>query len=200
MLVPHPTPRACYAAMISFVDKQVGRLMALLKELDLEEDTILLFINDNGQTEGLDVFNAGMRGKKCWAYEGGHRNGCFIHWPGGGLAEGRDIGRLTAHVDLLPTILDHVGLGEVEVAGSPGRSLEPMLHDREGRLLVNFVGRFENLQADFNRVCGKLGLQEPALPHRNKSDKKSRDTRRRERSLPPCGRHRRTRCRSATRR
>lgn len=57
-----------------------------------------------------------------------------------------------------------------------------MLHDREGRLLVDFVGRFENLQADFDRVCAKLGLGESALPHRNKSDKKSRDTRRRVRN------------------
>ena len=46
----HPTPRACYAAMISFADKQVGRLMALLKELDLDENTIVLFTSDNGTT------------------------------------------------------------------------------------------------------------------------------------------------------
>jgi len=48
--LPHPTPKACYAAMISFLDEQVGRLMSLLKELRLDEDTIVLFSSDNGVT------------------------------------------------------------------------------------------------------------------------------------------------------
>ena len=54
-----------------------------------------------------------------------------------------------------------------------------MLHDADGRLLVDFVGRFETLQADFDRVCERLGLADSQLPHRNPSDKKSRDLRRR---------------------
>ncbi|NNK33015.1 MAG: hypothetical protein HKP02_07815 [Xanthomonadales bacterium] len=53
-----------------------------------------------------------------------------------------------------------------------------MLHDADGRLLVDFVGRFESLQEDFRRVCAKLGIESAELPHRNRSDKKSRDTRR----------------------
>ena len=47
---PHPTPRACYAAMISFLDKQIGRLMALLKNLNLDRNTIVMFTSDNGST------------------------------------------------------------------------------------------------------------------------------------------------------
>lgn len=54
-----------------------------------------------------------------------------------------------------------------------------MLHDLEGNLLVNFVGRFESLQADFNHVCEQLGIKNSQLPHRNKSDKKSRNLKRR---------------------
>jgi hypothetical protein len=53
-----------------------------------------------------------------------------------------------------------------------------MLHDADGRLLVDFVGRFESLQEDFRRVCAKLGIESAELPHRNRSDKKSRETRR----------------------
>ena len=53
-----------------------------------------------------------------------------------------------------------------------------MLHDREGRLLVDFVGRFENLQADFDVVCEELGFEDSTLPHRNPSDKASRNARR----------------------
>ena len=54
-----------------------------------------------------------------------------------------------------------------------------MLHDGDGRLLVDFVGRFETLHADFDRVCERLGMPDSQLPHRNPSDKKSRDLKRR---------------------
>jgi hypothetical protein len=57
-----------------------------------------------------------------------------------------------------------------------------MLHDRNGNLLVNFVGRFETLQADFDKVCEHLGIADSCLPHRNRSDKKSRDLRRKARN------------------
>jgi len=53
-----------------------------------------------------------------------------------------------------------------------------LLYDAEGRLLVDFVGRFETLQQDFDRVCTSLGIENSALPHRNRSDKKSRDLKR----------------------
>lgn len=58
-----------------------------------------------------------------------------------------------------------------------------MLHDRDGNLLVDFVGRFENLQQDFGRVCERLGIDDAGLPHRNRSDKKSRDLRRKIRNF-----------------
>ncbi len=54
-----------------------------------------------------------------------------------------------------------------------------MLHDADGQLQVDFVGRFENLQADFARVCTRLGIADSKLPHRNPSDKKSRNLKRR---------------------
>ena len=53
-----------------------------------------------------------------------------------------------------------------------------MLYDQQGNLLVDFVGRFETLQQDFDRVCEHLGITDSLLPHRNRSDKKSRDLKR----------------------
>ena len=53
-----------------------------------------------------------------------------------------------------------------------------MLHNPQGELLVDFVGRFETLQQDFDRVCEQLGITESSLPHRNRSDKKSRGLKR----------------------
>lgn len=58
-----------------------------------------------------------------------------------------------------------------------------MLHDSQGNLLVDFVGRFESLQQDFDAVCETLGIAGSNLPHRNKSDKKSRDLKRRVRNM-----------------
>jgi len=53
-----------------------------------------------------------------------------------------------------------------------------MLHDQQGKLLVDFVGRFESLQRDFTQVCSQLGIADSKLPHRNPSDKKSRNLKR----------------------
>jgi len=58
-----------------------------------------------------------------------------------------------------------------------------MLYDSEGNLLVDFVGRFESLQQDFDHVCERLDIADSRLPHRNKSDKKSRDLRRKIRNI-----------------
>ena len=58
-----------------------------------------------------------------------------------------------------------------------------MLHDQQGKLLVDFVGRFETLQQDFERVCARLGIKDAHLPHRNRSDKKSRDLKRKLRNI-----------------
>jgi len=54
-----------------------------------------------------------------------------------------------------------------------------MLHDEQGNLLVDYVGRFETLQQDFDHICEKLGIQDSTLPHKNRSDKRSRKIKRR---------------------
>ena len=130
-----PAAMAKFYGMIENIDENMGRLVALLESLDLAENTILIFMTDNGTASGVlpanqtgwTGFNAGMRGKKGSLYDGGHRVPCFLRWPQGELGEGRDIDRLTAHVDILPTLIDLCGLNSPEDVTFDGTSLVPLL-------------------------------------------------------------------------
>lgn len=136
-----------FYGMIANIDDNVGRLVRFLDENGLADNTILIYTTDNGTAAGEQVFNAGMRAKKGSAYDGGHRVPFFLRWPAGGLGEPRDIEALTAHVDILPTLLDYL---EIErPAGPPlhGKSLRPLLELGEWapRTLVTDSQRLENL-------------------------------------------------------
>ena len=137
---------ACYLAMIDNIDQNLGRLTAFLKERELEENTILIFMNDNGVTEGLDVYNAGMRGCKATCWEGGTRAMSFWKWPG--QWKPQTVDSLTAHIDVLPTLCELAG-AEIPAEVQPelqGYSLLPLLNGQEwaheGRYLFHHVGRW----------------------------------------------------------
>jgi len=129
-------PRAAFYGMIENIDENMGRLMTTLKSLGIEDNTILIFMTDNGTAAGAVVdgqgfvtkgYNAGMRGTKGSEYDGGHRVPCLIRWPGGGLEGSRDIGRIAAHVDLLPTLIDMCGLDKPAGMRFDGEGLAPLL-------------------------------------------------------------------------
>lgn len=128
---------ANFYGMIANLDHNMGLLRQHLKKLRLAENTILIFMTDNGTAgggkfRGLDSeplmgFNAGMRGKKSSVYEGGHRVPFFIHWPKGGLIGGRDIETLAAHIDVLPTLADLCDIPVPNDYQPDGLSLKPLL-------------------------------------------------------------------------
>ena len=68
--------------MITNIDDNVGKLLARLKELGIERDTLVVFMNDNGGTAGCRIWNAGMRGTKGTASNGGTRAMSLWRWPG----------------------------------------------------------------------------------------------------------------------
>ncbi|MEM6332202.1 MAG: arylsulfatase [Planctomycetota bacterium] len=134
-----PDRRARFYGMIANLDENLAELRGWLADEGLADDTILVFMTDNGTSGGAspdaegfvhDGFNAGMRGVKGSAYEGGHRTPCFIHHPRGGLDRGRDIGDLTASVDLMPTLLDLAGIALPSGRSFDGVSLAPILAGR----------------------------------------------------------------------
>lgn len=117
--------------MIRSVDSSFGRVRAVLKELGLEDDTLVIFTADNGPCSGsnpVDRHMAGLHGLKGTVYENGIRVPCFMRWPAGFPSPAK-VTRLTAHIDILPTVLEACG---VAVGGGPaidGRSLLPLLRD-----------------------------------------------------------------------
>lgn len=144
---------ASFYGMIANLDDNVGRLRARLTEWGLAENTLVVFLTDNGTARGAtftDVrgnegrfvsgYAAGMRGKKGSPYEGGHRVPCFWHWPAGGWTGGRDVGGITAHHDFAPTLVDVCGLKPTRDVRYDGRNLRGVLDGREAvpadRLLV----------------------------------------------------------------
>ena len=129
-------PNAAFYGMITNLDENVGRLVKFLDEENLSENTILIFMTDNGTAAGFRPmgkrqigFNAGMRGTKGTAYDGGHRVPFFIRWPAGGVQGGRDVNRLAAHIDVLPTLVELCGLQIPEDRKLDGHSLIPLLRD-----------------------------------------------------------------------
>ena len=112
--------------MVSNLDRNVGRLLDRIRALGIEQDTILIFMTDNGPQQRR--YNAGMRGLKGSVYQGGIRVPFFLRWPGG-VKGARKIGRLSAHIDVLPTLLDACGVMKPQQLAVDGRSLMPLLKD-----------------------------------------------------------------------
>jgi arylsulfatase len=125
---------AAFFGMMANLDENLGRLDAFLRDSGLSDDTILIYLNDNGATAGANVYNAGMRGRKTQYYEGGHRASCFLRWPGGGLRKPCDLDELTEVQDLLPTLIDLCGLKAPKGARFDGTSLAGLLRGTEERL------------------------------------------------------------------
>ena len=119
---------ARFLGMISNIDDNFGALRARLAEMELEDDTLLMFASDNGQcgqAAGPErgAFNSGMRGYKGSVYEGGHRIPWFVRWPAGSIGGGRPVAELSAYIDLMPTVLDLCGVATPPDRTFHGRSL-----------------------------------------------------------------------------
>jgi len=107
----HRSPHAGYAAMVSYMDRDIGRIVDLIDELGLSENTLILFTSDNGPTHGRvggadsDFFESSgpLRGRKGTVYEGGIRVPLIARWSGK-IAAGRETDHVAAFWDMLPTL------------------------------------------------------------------------------------------------
>ncbi|MEC7565696.1 MAG: arylsulfatase [Planctomycetota bacterium] len=130
---PHFTPRAAYAAMITRMDRYIGKLLNLVEELGLEDNTIVVFTSDNGTTHlkqevDYDFFNSvgKLRGLKGSLYEGGIRVPLIVKWPGK-IEAGSSSSLVTGLEDWLPTLAELIGKKNTVPKGLDGMSIAPTL-------------------------------------------------------------------------
>ena len=152
-----------FLAMGANIDENMGALDRFLSESGLRDNTLLIFLTDNGSTLGPRYFNAGMKGGKATLWEGGHRVPCFVRWPAGSLRSAGDVSGLTEVQDLLPTLAELLGLNVPEGARFDGTSLAGVLRGTAE------VPADRKLVIDFSRMPLKATRTEPgsaAVPRR----------------------------------
>ncbi len=120
---------ASFLGMIRNIDRNMLHLNKWLTEKGLKENTILIFMNDNGGTGGVELYNAGMRDKKGSNYDGGHRAACFFRWPKGEFGEPRTVYSATEIQDLFPTFIELLGLNIPADYDFDGKSIVPLLYE-----------------------------------------------------------------------
>jgi arylsulfatase len=137
---------AKFFGMIANIDDNVGRLLERLSEWGLDENTLVIFMNDNGGTVGVNIHNGGMRGSKNSPWLGGTRAASLWRWPG--TLRPADCDRLAAHIDVFPTLAELAAeeLSDDVKEQVEGRSLLPLLENPaatwEDRILMTHIGRW----------------------------------------------------------
>ncbi|MBI1830486.1 MAG: arylsulfatase, partial [Planctomycetes bacterium] len=109
--------------MITNIDDNIGRLLAKLDELGIADDTIVVFLTDNGPQQPR--YNSGMRGRKATLFEGGTHVPFFVRWPAQ-LPKDRDVIPLGAHIDIAPTLVTACGGEMPKDRKIDGKNLLPL--------------------------------------------------------------------------
>ncbi|WP_430931132.1 arylsulfatase [Saccharicrinis sp. 156] len=152
---PQEKPRATFAAMMYRMDVYVGQIVTKLKELGIEENTIVMFASDNGphQEGGADPdffnSNGGLRGYKRDLYEGGIRSPFIVSWPGT-VKAGSVSNHISAFWDVLPTCAELAGVQET--VENDGISFVPELLGKE-------QPKHEYLYWEFHEKGGRLAVR-----------------------------------------
>ena len=143
-----------FYGMITNIDDNIGILTRKIEDLGISDNTILIFMTDNGSSmgdkkiENITAFNAGMRGKKNSEYDGGHRVPFFVKYPNGKLEAGKDVNNISAHIDVLPTLIELCGLELNKPIDFDGKSLMPLINGSDEnwseRLLITDSQRVEH--------------------------------------------------------
>lgn len=137
---PHKNPRAAYAAMVSYLDENIGKLVKQLKDEGLYDNTLIVFTSDNGPSfnggtdseffESAKPFDGKYGKGKGFLYEGGIRVPMIASWPGH-VRPNTKSNHISAHYDMLATLADVAGY--IKPEDTDGISLLPTLLSEENQ-------------------------------------------------------------------
>jgi len=153
---------AAFYGMCENIDDNVGRLLAHLDSLGLAENTIVLFLTDNGGTAGVKIYNAGMRGGKTSMHEGGTRVPLFMRWPAAKWTP-HVVKSIAAHIDLFPTLLDLCGVTTPQGSKTDGVSLRPLLEGQDSTSWPERILFTHNPIDETNKFPGAVRTQRHRL-------------------------------------
>ena len=164
--------RRTFAAMLSAMDEAVGQVLEKVRDLGVEENTLVFFIADNGgPTQGTTSGNGGLRGFKATTYEGGTRVPFLLQWKGT-LPAGATYPLPVMNIDVMPTVMAATGnpVGPKDGNGGPidGVDLVPFLTGAaEGRpherLFWRFGTQWAAREGDWKLVVARGGSGRPEL-------------------------------------
>ncbi len=134
-------------AMVENIDYNIGRIMAKLRKLYLEDDTIVIYMTDNGPNSFR--WNGGMKGKKGDTDEGGVRSPFYIQWKDS-LVQGKKISEIASAIDVLPTLVNLVGVPPITAKPIDGKDLTPLLFEANPHWIDRLI---------YNHWNGKTSLR-----------------------------------------
>lgn len=154
------TARQTYAAMVTCLDRGIGRILEALKEQNIAGNTLVIFHSDNGAAgNGTVGSNGKLRGSKFDEWEGGVRSPAIIKWPAGGLVGGRQIEQVIGYVDLFPTLKEIAGVKTPAKNPLDGISMWSVLSGRKEKFDREFyLGHGALIKGDW-KLIKDLGIK-----------------------------------------
>jgi hypothetical protein len=151
------SPKAALA-MCENIDWNVGRVIETLETLDLDENTIIVYLSDNGPNGHR--WNAGMKGVKGSTDEGGVRSPMIIYWKGN-IPEGKEVNKIASAIDLLPTLKDLAGIKSTPKNKLDGLSLKQLIYNENTEWPERYI---------YNYWRGKLSIRSQNFRLGNKNN------------------------------
>ncbi|AKQ47676.1 arylsulfatase [Rufibacter radiotolerans] len=132
------TPEMTYAAMVTNMDQNIGRILKTLKDLKIDDNTIVLFHSDNGPAPEIKGSSSGeLRGSKFTEWDGGVRVPAIIKWPAG-FKGPKVVNQLMGYVDVMPTLLEIAGVKEQPKNPLDGISMVSVLTGKQPEINRSF--------------------------------------------------------------
>jgi len=147
---------ACIYGMCENLDDNIGRILKCLDELKLSDNTIVLFLTDNGPNS--ERYNGDMKGRKGSVHEGGIRVPLFIRWPGH-IKPGSNVTQIAAHIDVFATIVELCGVPMRDTLGQDGVSLVPLLKGKSANWPDRMLFTFRCPGGQISRITGSVRTQ-----------------------------------------